>query len=65
MQGPEASDERAGCDVNISDNVKWQAIEGDNDDKENKICGQLEEICGDVSWRRDKKKETLPVASSM
>lgn len=48
MQGLEASDERTGCDVNISDNVKWQAIEGDNDDEENKICGQLEEICGRV-----------------
>jgi len=65
VQGSEASDERAGCDVDISDDVKRQAIEGDNDDEENKVCGQLKEICGSVSYRGEKKKGTLPVASSM
>jgi hypothetical protein len=58
MQGPEARYERAGCDVDISNDVKWQAIEGNNDDKENKICGQFEEIYDPVSSIKKNKTKT-------
>lgn len=45
VESPKPRDEGPGGDINISDNVQWEAIESNDDYEENEICRQFEEVC--------------------